>query len=302
MTRIRPRRAVTLIELLMGIVVATLVTLLAVAHVTRHQHAYDAISADVDLRTRLRDASELITADLRGSSPAGDSILFASDTAVEFYSAIGSSTVCAVPALNRITLPPDSLPSGRTLSSWVATPDTGDYVVIFGDSSSASPAGWVRARIASFNTTPTSVGCPVSAGLLTAGDIGTPRAYEVTVSSTIAANVRRGSPVRFIRRVRYDVYRAGDGKWYLGYRRCTGACAPVQPVSGPYEIAAGRPIAIRYFTRGGAPLSGTGPTTDVARVEVVSHAAYKRAVRLPGRSAASMGDSVMATVALRNRW
>ena len=65
----------------MGIVVATLVVMMAVSHVIRHQHAYDDVAADIDLRTRLRDASDLIAADLRGASSAGDSILVASDTA-----------------------------------------------------------------------------------------------------------------------------------------------------------------------------------------------------------------------------
>ena len=285
----------------MGIVVATLVVLMAVSHVIRHQRAYDAVAADIDLRTRLRDASDLIAADLRGSSSAGDSIIFASDTAVEFYSAIGSSTVCMTPTSTRITLPPDTLASGRTLTSWIATPDTGDYVIVFSDSSSVSTGGWTRTRIASFGTTPTLTGCPPSAGLLSAIDPGPARSYEISFSSALPANVRRGSPVRFIRRVRYDVYRGGDGKWYLGYRRCTSGCAPVQPVSGPYESSTGPPIRFRYFTHSGASLTGNGPTTDVARVEIVSHAKYRRPVRLPGLAVPLVAESATVTVALRNR-
>ena len=299
---LRARRAVTLVELLMGIVVATLVVMMAVSHVIRHQHAYDDVAADIDLRTRLRDASDLIAADLRGTSSAGDSILVASDTAVEFYSAIGSSTVCTTPTPTRVTLPPDTLASGRTLSSWVTTPDTGDYVRIFSESSAVSPGGWTRARIASFGTIPTLSGCPSSAGLLSAIEIGSARSYDIAVTSALPASIRRGSPVRFVRRVRYDVYRGGDGKWYLGYRRCTGGCSPVQPVSGPYESSAGGPpIKFRYFTRSGASVAGNGPTSDVARVEIVSRARYRRPVRLPGLSAPLVADSVTVTVAIRNR-
>ena len=285
----------------MGIVVATLVVLMVVSHVIRHQRAYEAVASHIDLRTRLRDASDLIAADLRGSSSAGDTITFASDTAVEFYSAIGSSTVCMTPTAARITLPPDTLTSGRTLSSWIATPDTGDDVVIFSDSSSASPGGWVRARIASFGTTPTLTGCPPSAGLLSAIDAGPARSYEMSFTSALPVNVRRGSPVRFIRRVRYDVYRGGDGKWYLGYRRCISGCAPVQPVSGPYESSAGPPIRFRYFTRSGTSLVGNGPTADVARVEIISHAKYQRPVQLPGLAAPLVAESATVAVAIRNR-
>ncbi len=285
----------------MGILVATLVVLMAVSHIVRHQRAYDAIAADIDLRARLRDASDLIAADLRGSSSVGDSIIFTSDTAVEFYSAIGSSTVCTVPSLGQITLPPDTISSGRTLSSWVVTPDTGDYAVVFGDSSSASPGGWTRARITSFGTLPTVTGCPPSAGLVSAAEAGSARSYTISLSSSLPKPVRRGSPVRFVRRVRYDVYRGGDGKWYLGYRRCTGGCAPVQPVSGPYEGTVGPPIKFRYFTHGGAALAGSGPTNAVARVEITSHAKYQRPVRLPGRPAPLAADSATVIVAIRNR-
>lgn len=297
----RARRAVTLVELLVGIAVATLVILMAISYVIRHQRAYDAIAADIDLRARLRDASDLIAADLRGSSSGSDSILFASDTAIEFYSAIGSSTVCTTPTSGQITLPPDTLASGRILSSWVAMPDTGDYAFVFSDSSSASTGGWLRARIASFGSTPTSIGCPPAAGLLSVGEAGSARSYDMSVTGMVPAGVRRGSPVRFVRRVRYDVYRGGDGKWYLGYRRCSGGCAPVQPLSGPYESPAGPPIRFRYFTRSGAGLTGTGPTVDVAHVEIVSQAKYSRPVRLPGHTAPLVADSVAVSVAIRNR-
>ncbi|MEO6864224.1 MAG: hypothetical protein ABI229_02115, partial [Gemmatimonadaceae bacterium] len=273
------------------------------SHIVRHQRTYDAIAAAVDLRTRLRDGSDIVAADLRGSSPVGDSLLVASDTAIEFYSAIGTSTLCASPAPNRITLPPDTLVSGRTLSSWVATPDTGDYVVVLEDSSATSGTAWRRARIVAFGSVATSIGCPASAGLLSVGDVASPtRSYQATFAPAVSINAHRGAPVRVVRRVRYSVYRGGDGKWYLGYRPCTGGCAAIQPVSGPYESHAGAPMSFRYFTRNGAPLAGKGPTADVGRVEIVSRAKYTRPLRLPGMAIALSGDSTIVTVTLRNRW
>ncbi len=303
MTRSHRRRGATLIELVMGMAVAMLVVTLAVSHVVRHQRTYNDVASALDLRARLRDGSDILAADLRGSSPAGDSLLVALDTAVEFFSAIGTSTLCALPAPNRIALPPDALPSGRTLTSWVATPDTGDYVLVFADSSPSSLAGWQRARIVSFANVATSASCPVSAGLLSINDVtGPARSYEATFAPMVSISAHRGTPVRIIRRVRYSVYRGGDGKWYLGYRRCTGGCAAIQPVSGPYESRAGSPMSFRYFTRNGAPLVGPGPSSDVARMEIVSRANYARPVRLPGMAAPLLGDSTVVTVTLRNRW
>jgi hypothetical protein len=100
-SRMPPRRAATLVELIMGITVMMIVLTLAVSQITRLQRGYGAVNAAMDLRARLRDGADIVAADVRGIAPAGDSILVASDTALEFYSAIGSSTLCTMPALIR---------------------------------------------------------------------------------------------------------------------------------------------------------------------------------------------------------
>lgn len=298
----RKRRAATLVELLMGVMVATLVILFAVSHVTRHQRAYDDVVSVIDLRARLRDGADILSADLRGSSPAGDTILVALDTAVEFYSVVGASTLCATPAPNRIILPPDTLPSGRILSSWTASPDTGDFALVFADSLSETGTGWERARITSVATSATASVCPLSAGLLSATDVAAPpRSYDLMLPAGFTVTAKHGAPVRIVRRVRYSVYRGGDGKWYLGYRRCTLTCATIQPVSGPYGSVAGGAMTFRYFTRAGSPLVGHGPAVDVGRVEIVSRASYARPVRPRGMARPSLGDSTVVAIAIRNR-
>jgi hypothetical protein len=285
----------------MGIAVATIVVLLAVSHITRHQRAVESLAAIADLRGRLRDASDLLTADLRGSSPVGDSILVALDTAIEFYSTIGTSTLCAG-AGSRLTVPSDSLASGRLLSAWVALPESGDDALVLADAAPSGSQRWERAKVVAFSRIATRVGCPVSSGLLSPADVaGTRDAYEATLASAVPATVHRGSPVRFARRVRYSVYRGGDGKWYLGYRRCATACAAIQPVSGPYESRTGPPVGFRYFVASGARLTGSGPTNNVVRIEIVSRASYLRPLAIPGIVGARTGDSAVVAVALRNR-
>jgi hypothetical protein len=292
----------TLVELIMGITVMMIVVTLAVTHVTRNQRAYNAIASALDLRARLRDGSDILVGELRGISPTGDSILVASDTAVEFFSAIGTSTLCAMPASDRVILPPDTLASGRTLSSWVVSPEAGDDLLIFIDAPPPAVAGWQRASVVSTATISTSDGCPVSTGLLSAGDVAASgHSYQITISPSVATSIRSGAPVRIVRRVRYSVYRAGDRKWYLGYRRCISTCAGIQPVSGPYESEEGVPISFRYFTRGGTPVTGAGPAADVGRVEVVMRAAYSTPFHLPGTATAVSGDSMISTVSIRNR-
>ncbi len=281
----------------------TMVTTLAVSHIVRHLRSVNAISVALDLNGRLRDGADILAADLRGISPLGDSLSVQSDTAVEFYSAIGTSTLCATPSPNTLILPPDSLSSDRVLSSWVTEPEPGDDVLVFEDTTASGIAGWQRATVQAVARLATSVVCPVSAGLLLPRDVaGAARSLQVQVAPALTLRSPRGAPVRIVRRVRYSVYRGGDRKWYLGYRRCSGSCASIQPVSGPYENVSGSPVSFRYFTAAGAPIFGSGTFTDVARVEVTPHAAYATPFQLSGMSTAMLNDSLQLTVALRNRW
>lgn len=256
------------------------------------------------MKTRLSDGSAILTAELRGMSVQADTIFFASDTAVEFMSAIGASTICTVPAPNRVTLPPDTLTSGRVLTAWVTTPDTGDFVAVLHDSSAITPTrSWQRFRVASFASVSTISSCPPSSLLTSSADvISGARSYEVTLPSYATIAATRGAPVRFMRRVRYSAYRAGDGLWYLGYRRCGAiACAGIQPLSGPYSPALGRPLSFRYLDRNGTPITGTGATTAVARIDVVMRAASSVTVTATGFQPAIITDSALTTIAVRNR-
>lgn len=297
------RSGATLVELIVGIVLMTSVTTLAVSHIVRHLRSVNAISAALDLNDRLRDGADILAADLRGISPRGDSLSVESDTAVEFYSAIGTSTLCATPNANTLILPPDSLASGRVLSSWVAEPEPGDDVLVFEDTTASGAPGWQRASVQTVARVTTAEACPLSSGLLLPADVvGTARALEILVSPSLTLRSPRGAPVRIVRRVRYSVYRGGDRKWYLGYRRCPGVCVSIQPLSGPYETVSGSPFSFRYFTNAGTAISTSGVFTDVASVHVVPRAAYTTPFQLPGMSTAIPQDSLNLTVALRNRW
>ena len=297
----RPRRGATLADLLMGMVISTLVVALVVTNTVRYHQSHAAVASGVDASTRLRDAPSILAADLRGISAAGDTILVASDTAIDFYSVVGASVICATPRTDRVTLPPDTLQSGRVLSSFVSSPDTGDLIAVYTDSGAGSSARWGRARIVALTSPAAGVACPLAAGLLLTPDLaGASRGFELTLDHPLSSATHRGSPVRVVRRVRYSVYRGGDGKWYLGYRRCSGTCSTIQPVSGPYESRTGAPITFRYFTRSGARLTGRGPATDVARIEVVARANYLRQAALPGMPRPGPADSILAVVALRN--
>lgn len=293
-------RGATLPELLVGIGVSLLVVMTAVASAVRYQRSNSTVDAWMVARSQLRDASDILAADLRGISVSGDSVLVASDTAVEFRSALGSSVVCSIPSANRITIPPDSLPSDRILSSWVMPPDSGDMLLLYLSASQASPAQWLRYRISAFVPVRAGVGCPASAGLLDVTELaGAGSAYDITVAGSLP-ELRLGAPVRIVRRVRYSVYRGGDGLWYLGYRRCTTTCAAIQPVSGPYNAPGGpAPVTLLYFDHAGRRLSPSGPTSALASVEITIRTTFAHPLWFPGMPARS-GDTIRSVVALRN--
>lgn len=296
------RSGFTLPELLIALCVTLIVVSATLTVLTRQQRFYRGVSEILNVRTSLRDGVDILTADLRTAS-IQDTVKLASDTAVEFYSTIGGSTLCADPAGDRIVVPPDTLLNARVLTAWTALPDTDDFVSIYHDSVAIAPSpGWQRFRIASVGTTPARIACSLSGALSDPSilPIGA-HAYELTVSPAIPIAATKGAPVRFIRRARYSVYRAGDRNWYLGYRRCApDGCAAIQPVSGPYDGGDSTPLELRYFTSTGVRIGTPGWSTQIARIDIVLRAASRRELVMPGLAHAVLHDSVLATVAPRN--
>lgn len=305
-TPLECRSAFTLIELLIALVLAVLATGLALTILVGQQRLSLGLEAVTSVRGRVRDGRDVLIAALR-TADAGDTIRLGADTAVEFFATTGASTVCVPPAETTLVLPPDTLAAGNTLTSWTDSPDTGDVVLVFHDSSALAPAGWERFRIASVTTPLAATVCPPSSGFTTSGDVAAGvRAYAVTLASSPSVPIRAGAPVRVTRRGRYSVYRSGtDGRWYLGYRRCNavgGGCGSVQPVSGPYSGGRGIfPLSFRYYQSDGSELSGIGPSTSVARVDIVIRSTSGEATRLPGFPQVPFSDSSIATVVVQSR-
>ncbi len=292
----------TLPELMIALCVLLLVTSTIVTMLSRQQRFYRGMDELLRVRTSLRDGVDILSSDLRTAS-VQDTIRLASDTAVEFYSVTGASTICADVSGNRIILPPDTLLSDVTLTAWASPPEAEDYAAVYVDSPSrdATP-GWQRFPIASVSTLPAASACAPGGALPRAAELpASSRAYEVSLTANGLVDARRGTPVRFLRRVRYSVYRAGDGLWYLGYRRCgPTACVAIQPVSGPYASGGQPPLELTFFTSSGARIATPTSTIQAARIEILLRAASPGAVYVPGVGPGVLHDSLAATVAPRN--
>ncbi|HUQ21332.1 MAG TPA: hypothetical protein VM099_17090, partial [Gemmatimonadaceae bacterium] len=221
------------------------------------------------------------------------------DTAVEMFATVGTSAACAPPSGKTLLLPPTDLSSQTTLTSFLATPDTGDLALIYATpANKPDSAHWLEYRISAFSTRSVASACP-----------GSNRSgYSLTVGTPLDTAIRGGAPIRFARRGRYSLYRSSDSEWYLGYRRCNAlgqsACTTIQPVSGPYlaySRSGSAGLGFRYFDASGAEVTDAALSSRVARVDVVVRGATSRAASMKGDATQRFRDSVIISISPRNR-
>ena len=145
--------------------------------------------------------------------------------------------------------------------------------------------------------------CPPASGYTATSAEGA-AAQTITFGTALNANVLTGAVVRFYRRAKYKLYQpAGSGAWYLGYMDCPGGvCGTMEPVAGPYlaysATAANTGLLFVYRDATG---SITTTPSQVARIDIIAKAQTEKPIRMPGRPEAYYSDSLVVTVALRNR-
>jgi type II secretory pathway pseudopilin PulG len=302
MTRNRP--AVTLLELaivlaILGVAGAAMGMLLM-----RQQRFYRGASELLYAREGVRDALEVLAGDLRGIA-VDDTVRLRADSAMEVYSPIGSSVVCQ--AVEKEVGLPRTSASGNTLSAFVTDPDTGDLALFY--SPNATGVLWEIHRIGAFSARSLASTCPTSSGFSSAEDVASgSQGFQAILDASLSVGIAPGAPIRFVRRGRYSLYRASDGAWYLGYRRCNAlgasSCGAVQPLSGPYRAYSSEPTAtgllFEYFDRNGSRLTATSSPLDLARVDVTARSESRQQLLIEGRGFRP-ADSGTVSIAIRNR-
>lgn len=265
--------------------------------ILRQQRFHRDAAAMLEARQGVRDAMEVLATDIRGSWPA-DTIRLMADSALELFASVGISTVCGSSFGNVLTLAGES-PDGNTLTSFLSLPDTGDLALVYRNGGVAG-GNWERHRIAAFAARAPGSGCLIEGAASGEG-------FSLTLAAAPEVPVRAGSPVRFVRRARYSLYRSSDRKWYLGYRRCNAAgvpaCGSIQPLSGPYRAYSPDPsrtgFLFEYFDAHGERLDVSADALSVARVDITA-----RSEKLPAGSGADgvmNPESATGSIAIRNR-
>lgn len=302
------RAGFTLAELLISIALLAVVGGAIYDGLRRQQLTFRSIAAMIAARSDVRDAAEVLAADLVSLSPL-DTIRVAADSAVEFLGAIGASISCdSAPGLT-LRLPPEQLASALPLTVLAALPDTNDLVLLYSDDSATTGAQprWEPHAIASVSSQSAATACPATTGFTSGADAAA-TARTITLRTAASGGVRAGAPVRIVRRGRYSIYRSSDSRWYLGYRRCNplgpSSCRAIQPLSGPYaaySAAGATGLSLGYFGSDGESLESPWAGVYVASIEIAVRARPATSA-LPGRDPSKpYADSALLRVGLRNR-
>jgi hypothetical protein len=305
-TVIPDRRGISFAELIVVLAMLGLIGSMIGLTIVRQQRFYRGAMELLAVREEVRDAMELLTTDIRALSSA-DTVRVMADSAIEFFSTIGSSVTCRSIDASEVGLPPVR-PSGNTLSAFLEQPDTGDLAVLYHDSTEAA-GRWERHRIVGMSSRSLATSCPASSAFSDQSDVDAGRSgYVLSLATPLSATIRPATPVRFIRRGRYSLYRGADGEWYLGYRRCNAlgasVCGAIQPLSGPYRAYSSNQRAtgllFEYFDASGRRLLPASPSPALARVDITARSESPQLILVEDRARA-FSDSATISVALRNR-
>lgn len=293
-------RGVTLIELAVVLALLGIVGSVIGVSLLRQQRFYRGATELLGTRENVRDAMDVLATDLRNLT-AADTVRVMSDSAIEFFATIGVALTCSNTD-TYLGLAGSGGPRGNTFTAFVTAPDSGDLAVIYRAGSDSAGPTWERARIATFASGLLASVCPDSTAFAV-GEGG--RGFLLTLAAPLTPGVPAGTPIRVIRRARYSLYRAGDGEWYLGYRRCNAigapVCGAVQPLSGPYRAYSSDPgqtgLLFEYFDENGA--RATSPP-DLARITITARSESRARILLDRREWRPT-DSATTSIAVRNR-
>ena len=251
------RAGMSLAELLAALALGGIVLAVAGGSMLRQQRGARWIEgltgAELQLRPVLRLlADELSVLDASaGDIAAGQ----ASDSALQLRTVVAASLSCD--SASALTLLPDAAAT-PALGSSARAPAVGDSAWLY-----RGAYGWGAREVIGVARATSACAVPTSASGPT---------FRLLLDGP--ADVPAGTPVRVTRWERWVVYRAGDGRWYVGIREfspATSRFVAAQPIAGPFLHVArgGRRTGFRYFDAWDNALVPDGTNErSIARVRV----------------------------------
>jgi Tfp pilus assembly protein PilW len=298
----RARRGASIVEVVIAMVVAGVVLALITTIGVRQQRLFLDLADGVALAGQIREAATILPIDLRGVSVASSDIREARDTSIELRATIASAVVCDT-VTNGLVLAP-TIAGAESYASYLTAIDVGDTVWVFTPSDSLDD--WRPIGVGSVGTSPPRQCAPRGPRL--ADSVRALSRVSIGLTSqppSLAAAI--GMPMRVTRPLRYSLYRASDGAWYVGEKDWSTSMArfnTIQPVSGPFLSAALGGLTFMYLDSAGVALPT--PVSDpraIAAIRLLFRGQTKHVARVLG-SATTIGkklDTSVVTVLLHNR-
>lgn len=301
--RQRARAGFSLVETLVTIMILGIVGVALTRVMIKQQQSYRDTSNEATMQREIRLTSSMLPAELRSMSSSGADILEMEEGKVIFLANIGSGIVCDKVGNTHVILTPLNS-AGITTTNWYSQPVAGDTVFLYSDSllKGAEDDVWERRAVVNINSSAQCAGAPYTDPVL---DAGKPRWMVGVGGLGVPDSVRVGAVVRFARPVRYSIYQAASGKWYIGYQEyLSGLWTQIEAVGGPYKRflpgdANPSGLQFRYYDSLGTRLTSITDRLSVSRIDVFLRADAGLAA-VTERRPRTLQDSVMMRIAVRN--
>jgi prepilin-type N-terminal cleavage/methylation domain-containing protein len=297
--RRRARAGFSLVEMLVAITLVGVLLGALYRVIDRQQRFYAGMGDVMSQRLQLRQAATLLPLELRSISTVGGDILALSDSTIDVRTHVASGFICTKLTGTQIVLPPLNMASGQALTAFTSTPSAGDRIFIYDDGAALGNQDdtWINREVTSISqNSGYCVGAPYTSG----SDNGKNRVVIGISGADLPATVVDGAPVRIMRQSRYELYKASDGDWYLGYQGWNGAgYNAIEPVAGPYSAASG--IRFQYYRTDGSQVTSAANASEIARVDLYIRGLTSRRMKVDGMQQGQYKDSLAVTVAIRNR-
>jgi prepilin-type N-terminal cleavage/methylation domain-containing protein len=306
------RTGFTLIEMLVAAALGLLIMTAASAMFVGQLRAYLRVRGISAVQRDLRLGIALLPMDLRGASRRDGDFISLAETSLEVRATVATSVICQANGVNKTTLilpPPGQIANDVSFTTMYTQPQPGDTVkVLIRTAAGGVGDKWLTAAVGAAGMTTDAAS---TAGRLCTWANGVnPRRSLPLVWSTVPPvaeldSIKPGMPIRVLRRVRYALYDAGGGRWYLGYseRQADGSWTPREPIAGPFDAgvdATRAGVRFAYFDTAGVALAAPVVATRVGRIDITLRPRTR--VRAgTGPDSVVARDSALVRVALRNR-
>ena len=299
----RGRAGFTLVELLIGIILAGVVGMALTRMVMTTQRVSRAQTQQTDVQANMRTGALLLPAELReiGFDHMADGtevpdILDARADRITIRVMRGWAIMCGNYSEEAILL--------RLPVIGYRNPTTRDSLLLFTENEAdrGSDDQWTPFRTSEIRVeTCPEDGTPA----LEFKQLAPNNAFRDAASNSgngmpIGTRIRNGSPVRFFEVMEYSLYQSG-GRWWLGAQSRTGGDPAPQPVLGP--LRAGNGFALRYLDRDNQVINAGDAARykDIRVVEITLRGETTSPVARSDRGALAIKvDSLVTRVALRN--